>query len=365
MPGSFELTPFREVSVDDAFFDSLMADYDPVKFTSWYEKKSAEGASAYVYEDADGLGAFVYLKDDENEPIELADGLLPAERRLKIGTLKVADHIQGERLGEGAIGLALWRWRDLACPQIYVTVFEKHESLVGMLRRFGFSRVGTNPSGESVYLKDRRHLDFEDPYKCFPFIDPRFETANLLVIKDRFHDVLFPYSDLANSEQLQASFRSAAANGVTKMYISSSEQVAAQPGHPMLIYRKYTGTEGLPSFKSVITSYCVVTDVVTVKHHGTEMESFAEFRDRVKNKSVFDDASIAEWYRSHSNLTTIEMVYLGYFGSGNNVNWRWMKDNGYWPDGRYPHQFAYDSAELTAILREGGVNLADLAAHQS
>jgi hypothetical protein len=105
MPSSFEQTPFRQVNVDDVFFDSLKADYDPVKFTEWYKKKGAEGASALVYEDADGQGAFVYLKE-ENEPIELADTVLPAEPRLKIGTLKIAEHIQGERLGEGALGLA-------------------------------------------------------------------------------------------------------------------------------------------------------------------------------------------------------------------------------------------------------------------
>lgn len=63
-----------------------------------------------MHRDSEGIGAFVYLKDEE-EPIELVGETLPALPRLKIGTLKVADRAQGERLGEGAIGLALWRWR--------------------------------------------------------------------------------------------------------------------------------------------------------------------------------------------------------------------------------------------------------------
>jgi len=360
-PGGFEPTLFRDVSVDDEFFDSLKEDYDG--FAVWYARKSREGASALVYSDAEGLGAFVYLKQ-EDESLPLSDAALPAEPRLKIGTLKVADRIQGERLGEGAIGLALWRWRESACRQVYVTVFDKHRSLIGMLRKFGFARMGANDRGESVFVKDRRSMDFASPYRCFPFISPRFEAANLLVIEDRFHDVLFPYSELANAEQLQASFRSAAANGVTKVYISGSERLAARPGNPILIYRKYTGAAGLPNFKSVITSYCVVADVVAVKNRGSEIESFEQFRARVRNKSVFGEHEIARWYREHRNLTTIEMVYLGYFGPGNNVNYRWLKDNGYWAD-THPHQFAYSPAELTAILKRGGVELADLTVDQS
>jgi hypothetical protein len=252
----------------------------------------------------------------------------------------------------------------MARPQVYVTVFDKHKSLIGMFRKFGFERVGANSRGESVFLKDRRRLSFSSPYEYFPFVDSQFEAANLLVIEDRFHDVLFPYSDLANTEQLQASFRSAAANGVTKIYFSGSQQVATRPHHPILIYRQYKGQDGQPGFKSVITSHCVVTDVTAVKRGGRELESYADFRQRAKNKSVFNDDQIAWWYRTHPNLLTIEMVYLGYFGAGNNVNWVWLKNNGLWGD-TYPHQFEYSQDQFAVILREGGVDLANLVAHQS
>ena len=91
----------------------------------------------------------------------------------------------------------------MPCSQVYVTVFEKHESLVGMLRKFGFQLAGAKANGESVYVKDKHRLDFRDPYLCFPFIHSAFESANLLVINDTWHDVLFPYSELANETQLQ------------------------------------------------------------------------------------------------------------------------------------------------------------------
>jgi hypothetical protein len=216
----------------------------------------------------------------------------------------------GERLGEGAIGLALWRWRKLGHAQVYVTVFEKHAGLVGVLRRFGFDKVGTNGRGESVYVKDNRRLDYSDPYRCFPFINPGFQTANLLVINDDFHDQLFPYSELAN--QFQESFQTAAANGVTKIYIGAAASMAVSPGHPLLVYRRYAGKDGQPGFKSV-----------------------------------------------NRNLMLVEMVYLGYFGLGHNVNWRWLSDNGLWHAG-HPNQTTYTRAEFMSILARGDVDVETL-----
>lgn len=357
MPGSFRPTRFSEVDVNDEYFESLKDDYPG--FTKWFADKSAAGESALVHRDDDGIGAFVYLKD-ENESIELVDKTLPAAPRLKIGTLKVADRAQGERLGEGAVGLALWRWRETECPEVYVTVFEKHRALVGMLGKFGFRRAGVKENGESVYLKNRRELDYGDPYLSFPFIDPSFEAANILVINDGYHDELFPYSELAN--EFQETFRSAAANGVTKVYVGAAASMAVTPGHPVLIYRKYTGGEGQPGYKSVVTSYCMVTDVATIKHDGRELESFEVFRRRVKNKSVFTDAEIAERYRGR-NLMVIEMVYLGYFGPGHNVNWVWLKQNGYWGD-QYPNQLSYTPAQFRSILGRGDVDVEALIVDQ-
>lgn len=358
MPGSFRSTPFNEVSLSDGFFDSLREDYPG--FDEWFAGKSAAGEAALVHRDDEGIGAFVYLKE-ENEAVELEDGALPALPRLKIGTLKVADRAQGERLGEGAIGLALWRWRKIGHAQVYVTVFEKHASLVGMLRKFGFSNVGAKEKGESVYVKDKRRLDYSDPYRCFPFIDPSFKAANLLAINDDFHDQLFPYSELAN--QFQETFQTAAANGVTKIYIGAAASMAASPGRPLLIYRKYTGKDGQPGFKSVITSYCMVTDVASIKHEGRELMSFEDFMRRVKNKSVFSDDELVAWYRGRRNLMVVEMVYLGYFGLGHNVSWRWLSDNGYWHAG-HPNQTTYTRAEFMSIVERGDVDVEALVVDQ-
>lgn len=354
MSGGFQPKRFSNVNLGDAFFDSLKTDYE--EFAAWFAAKGVADERAYVVENEDGTtAAFLYLKEETDEAIELEGGSLPAAPRLKIGTLKVSDDARGTRLGEGAIGLALWRWRNTGFDEVYVTAFEKHGALIGILKRFGFNSVGTNVRGESVYVKDKRSLDCSDAYRCFPFLTNDFSGASLLVVNDVYHDELFPYSDLAN--EFQESFRSAAANGVTKIYVGSAWKLASSPGRPVLIYRRYTGNDGAPRYKSVVTSYCMVTDVVWFKKSDRELQSFEQFRTYVKNKSVFSDDELAQrWNEKH--VVVVEMVYLGYFGAGHNVNMAWLDDNGLWPKD-YPIQHVYTKDQFLRILEEGDVRRED------
>jgi hypothetical protein len=75
------------------------------------------GKNALVFRDEQGIEAFIYLKR-ENETIELADRTLPPVARLKIGTFKLSERVQGIRLGEGSIGVSLWYWQELKMQEI-------------------------------------------------------------------------------------------------------------------------------------------------------------------------------------------------------------------------------------------------------
>ena len=129
MAGKFEWRKIKDVNVNDTFFDSLKRDY--IEFPGWYQKKSDNNEYALVFDDSQGVGAFVYLKK-EAEPIKLIDKTLPSIQRVKIGTLRLAERFRGLRLGEGALGVSLWKWRDTKCDEIYVTVFEKHRELINL-----------------------------------------------------------------------------------------------------------------------------------------------------------------------------------------------------------------------------------------
>jgi hypothetical protein len=75
MAGKFLFKKFSEIDLSDRFFVELKTDYpgnaNSTGFIEWFNKKAAANSTALVFDDDDGLGAFVYLKD-EDEPIELA-----------------------------------------------------------------------------------------------------------------------------------------------------------------------------------------------------------------------------------------------------------------------------------------------------
>jgi GNAT superfamily N-acetyltransferase len=358
MADKFLLKKFSDIDISDPFFDPLKADYpadaNNIGFERWFARKAATGTTALVFDDDEGLGAFVCLKD-ENEPIELVGEMLPALPRIKISTLRLAERYRGKRLGEGAIGLVLWKWQKSKTKEIYLTVFEKHDLLIAQLERFGFYLAGYNPNGERVYVKSRTELDYRDPYKSFPFINPNFQNAGYLIVDDVYHDTLFPYSELKNTLQEQVAL--SVANGMTKVYIGSpTSQLPYRIGEPILVYRKYNGTTGSKGHKSCITSYCVVTKVLVVKENNSCKMTVDDLLQLINNKSVFDENEIRAKYSNERTLVAVEMLYYGFFGAGNNVNWSWLSGNGYWPNS-YPTTARLTPEQFKEILLEGNVDV--------
>ena len=363
MAGKFAFKKFADINLDDPFFDELKSDYPgnsySTGFAEWFRKKASANSTALVFNDENGLGAFVYLKD-ETEPIQLTDQTLPAIPRIKIGTLRLATRYRGQRLGEGAIGLALWKWQATRKDEIYVTVFEKQDVLIKQIVRFGFTCVGLNLNGEQVYIKTRKDIDYSDPYKSFPFINPSFKKAGYLFVEDNYHDTLFPYSELKNT--LQERVALAVANGLTKIYVGAQfTPPHYKPGEPVLIYRKHTG-DGVKRYKSCITSFCIISEVIMVKTNNRVHLSFDELLTRIGNKSVFDERALRTKFDNERNMVVIEMLYYGYFGEGNNVNMDWLDKNGYWSnDGNvYPTSIQLNPDQFKRILQEGNVDVSNV-----
>ena len=64
----YKETRFADCDIEDPFFDSLKIDYP--EFCTWFGKKSAAGATAFVSKGDDGhIQAFVYVKEEENEAV--------------------------------------------------------------------------------------------------------------------------------------------------------------------------------------------------------------------------------------------------------------------------------------------------------
>ena len=349
----FEWKKFSEVSLDDPFFDSLKDDY--TEFVDWFKRKCDAKETALVNYDFEGIVAFIYLKN-ENESIELTDKTLPKKQRLKIGTLKLSERIRSQRLGEGALGVALWYWQKTKCEEIYLTVFDKHEKLISILDKFGFEKIGKNSRGESIYLKSRENIDFSTPYKSFPFISSVFECAGVIPIEEEFHDKLFPYSELYGNDRNVEEIT--AGNGVTKVYIATPmKKTAYKEGMPVFIYRKYNGP-GQKTFNSVITSLCTISKITVIKSNYVENCSFEEFVAIAGNKTVYPEETLREIYNSKSTIIAIELVYNAFFGKGHNVTHAKLTSNGLF-DG-HPYQIVYNRKEFDKVLELGGKDVQDI-----
>lgn len=68
MPGKFSLRSFTDIDLSDSFFNSLKNDYQgsskTTEFNAWFKAKAAEGRSALVFDDEEGLGAFIAIKHE-------------------------------------------------------------------------------------------------------------------------------------------------------------------------------------------------------------------------------------------------------------------------------------------------------------
>lgn len=342
-------TRFSDCDITDSFFDSLKADYPG--FESWFEKKSKNGTTSFVSRNDNGcIDAFVYVKDEECEAV----GDLPAEPRMKIGTFKISSDSEGTRLGEGGIGLALWKWQRSPLKQIYLTVYSKHERLIGLIERYGFVLKGMK-GDECVYLKDKDDLDYSDPempwLKAFPYLDPDFKRGVYIPIKSVFHDNMFRYSELSNTEQKTEPLP--VANGVVKIYIATPfEYIDYRPKDVALIYR-IADTD--KKHRSAITSFCTVTSVEWFKKDGKLLKgkSYEAFVDAIGNKTVYGDEELEESF-SKKNVCTITLLYNGYFGKGMNVNYKWLKDNGLFEG--HPYKIMLSPEQVRTILMEGGIS---------
>ena len=166
MAEKFEYLYFNDVDLNDSFFDSLKDDYG--EFSNWFCKKIENEEKAFVLKDDSGIAAFLYLKD-ENEEIVLTNSILPKMNRIKIGTLKLSERIQKQRLGEGAIGISLWNWQKSNAEEIYVTIFEKHNDLISLFEKFGFVCKGYNRRGE-VFIREvannNEETKMDQAYTC-------------------------------------------------------------------------------------------------------------------------------------------------------------------------------------------------------
>lgn len=299
---------FCDIDLSDSFFDSLKQDYP--EFTEWYNKKSKEGAKAFIQNDSLGkLQGFLYMKHEAEELNDI-NPPMPAASRLKVGTFKIDAH--NTKLGEYFVKKIMAAALYKGVSEIYVTIYEKHAGLIKLLKRYGFTKYGTKGTGdhpESVFTKSMTNYT-GDILLDYPFVHTKDVRKFLLSVNPDYHTPLFPDSILNTEERSKDVLIKDVThtNSIHKIYVSSMNGLdQLDKGDILLIYRT-SDHAGPAKYRSVISSICVVEEI-------KKANDFASVNDFIKYTnaySIFNEEELKKWYTT-PNMVVIKMTYNAAF----------------------------------------------------
>jgi hypothetical protein len=343
MTRQLRLTRFRDVPLDDPFFDSLKAGYN--EFSDWFQRKADE--PLYVVADGRKISGMIYLKREDG-PVTDVNPPLPNRAWLKVGTLKIEP--ARTKLGERAIKKIL----DTALAQdadgIYVTVFEVHRGLITLFERYGFVHAGTKTTGngvEHVYVRSlTEHHD--NPLKRYPFIRAGGHRCWLLAIYPEYHTRLLPDSIL-NNEPRDIIEDVSHTNTIHKVYISGLALQRMRPGDPVIFYRT-SDRDGQARYRSVVTSVCVVEEVKQKRDFGG-IDAYLAY---TKPRSVFTEAELREKYLTSERLAVAKLTYNAAFAR--RVIRQTLLDEGILAERQRPDLVELPRGAFDRLLELGGVN---------
>lgn len=289
---------FKNIDLDDEFFDSLKKDYKG--FKEWFLSK--ENDIAYVnYDDCGNIQGFLYLKI-EKKCVGDVSPEIEGNKILKIGTFKINAH--GSKLGEQFIKVIMDYAIDKKVDLCYLTIFEKHKKLIKLVEKFGFYEYGIkikDGGEELVYVKDMNKI-YDDINKNYPLININGCKKYLLSVYPEYHSIMFPDSIL-KTEDKNIIKDISYTNSIHKIYICRMDVDILEYGDLIVIYR--TSDKGKNAeYSSVATSICVVEEV----KNQNDFNSFNDFFEYATQYSVFDKDDLYKWYKK-GNCRTIKMTY--------------------------------------------------------
>ena len=293
---------FNDLNIDDPFFESLKSDYDG--FVDWFKKKG--DAEAYVLlSDEEMIQAFLFLKiEDASENYEdIIPEFAPA-KRLKVGTFKVSRG--GQRLGERFLKIIFDNALYNNVEEIYVTVFDHRDEqkhLISVLIEWGFIEYGIKNNGEKVFVrKINQPINLDNPKMTYPLVDFNKDTYIVPIYPD-FHTNLFPDSILKTESPKNFVESFPHRNSIEKVFISRSLIRNLKKGDLIFFYRTKDGRT--PAYyNAVVTTLGMVLEVVD------DIPSESEFVQLCKNRSVFNESELKEWWNRNPNHRPFIVKFL-------------------------------------------------------
>lgn len=342
---NFRYKKFSEIDLSDPFFDSLKSDY--AEFEHWFGKKANECAYVF-YSDSGAIDGFLYLKIETGVVDDVLPPLPPAIR-LKVGTLKINPH--GTRLGERFLKKIFDHAITQKVSEIYVTVFEKHDALVALFKRYGFAQkaVKATVNGHELVLVKNMHEVSTDVLKSYPLVQAGGRSIYLLSLQPQWHTRLLPDSIL-NNEDASIVQDVSHTNSIHKVYLAAMRGMEGlRPGDIILIYRT-TDQAGPAHYRSVVTSVCVLEEYRNIH----SFRSRDEFMAYCSSYSVFTEDELGRFWAAkrypHILRFTYNLALPKRVTRGHLIEEFAFDANAYWGFMPLSHQ------QLASVLAAGELN---------
>lgn len=245
-PPSVERLKAHQLDLSDPIWESLRQDYPD--FDRWLTGCRRDQRDALVVgDDPSRRAALCLLKHEPNGEYGVPGPLL------KISTFKVSPDHSGNKYGELLLKAVFEQCASERHSGIYVTVFPRHNELLGVLADFGFQTLPTGtPLGELVLHKrltwneqEQRDLEALDFHVRFgpPALKIDGTRPHLVPIEPRWHRLLFPDAEPGHLDT-ETLFPATVGvethpfgNALRKAYLCHAATRQLQPGDPLLFYR--------------------------------------------------------------------------------------------------------------------------------
>lgn len=265
---------------DDPIFESLRADYPD--FDEWFPRVSQAGREAWVIEPFDGGYAGICIWKPEDDEYGFGG------KAMKISTFKVADQHRGRRYGELLLKTAFDYLHANRYDNVWLTVFERHQTLIAMLEDFGFSRhTAKTDRDELVYVKHliptreaiTDTLEYHRRYGP-PALAVSLSPIYVIPIQPKYHRRLFP-DDPTERKLIPDS--EPFGNAIRKAYLSRSQIEPLPRGSIVLFYRSED--------QQAVTAVCIVEETM----RSADAAEIARFTGQ---RTVYSYSEIAELARN-------------------------------------------------------------------